>query len=329
MVGISGKQKGAAKPKAGRLALWAVAGFGTVTTVAVAALALTFAPATLELPSVTIGDLPPASPPAAMSISALPTGTYDSPAALTYRGGAWSETRHLAATALLVRHPKGNLLIDTGFGRNIDAHMRLIPPLQRTPHTKGVPAVNQLGAGGLRPADIAAIIPTHGHWDHVSGVDDFRGVPVMETAAGRRWIASRTQGTEVIASLKAVNYKLHDFDGGPYLGFPRSHDIYGDGSVVIVPAAGHTPDSVVVFVCLPSGVRYALIGDLVFQMEGVDIPAEKPWMLRRLIGENNIEVRQDIALIRAIREKFPQVHPLPAHDSRGFNAIPIFPEAAR
>ncbi|OZI61200.1 hypothetical protein CAL28_17855 [Bordetella genomosp. 11] len=329
MIRIWDRLKGVAKTRAGKIVLWAFAGLGTAALIAIAALALTFTPAKLELPAVAVGDLPPASPPATMSISALPTGTYDSPAALTYRGGAWFETRHLAATALLVRHPKGNLLIDTGFGRNIDAHIKLIPPIQRTPQTKGVPAVDQLAAGGVHPGDIAAIIPTHSHWDHVSGIDDFRGVPVMETAAGRRWIASKAEGTEVINSFQAVNYKLYDFDGGPYLGFPRSHDVFGDGSVVIVPAPAHTPDSVVVFVSLPTGVRYALIGDLVFQMEGIDIPAEKPWMLRWLIGENDIAVHKDIALVRAIREKFPQVHLLPAHDSRSFAAIPVFPASAR
>lgn len=329
MVRISDRLGGVAKTRVARIVLWAFAVLATVIMVAIAVLALTFRPARLELPAVNIGDLPPASPPASMSISALPTGTYDSPAALTYRGGAWSETRHLAATAILVRHPKGNLLIDTGFGRHIDEHIKLIPPMQRTPQTKGVPAVDRLAAGGVHPGDIAAIIPTHGHWDHVSGVDDFRGVPVMETATGKRWITSKAEGTEVINSLRGINYRLYDFDGGPYLGFPRSHDVFGDGSVVIVPAPGHTPDSVVVFVSLPSGARYALIGDLVFQMEGVDIPAEKPWMLRWLIGENNIVVRKDTALVRAIREKFPQIHPLPAHDSRSFGAIPVFPASAR
>jgi len=329
MIGIAGRLRGDARTRTGTIILWAFAALGTATLVAIAGLALTFAPAKLELPAVAIGDLPAASPPADLSISALPTGTYDSPAALTYRGGAWSETRHLAATALLVRHPRGNLLIDTGFGRNIDEHIKLVPPIQRTPQTKGVAAVDQLAAGGIHPSDVAAIIPTHSHWDHVSGVDDFRGVPVMESAAGRRWIASKAEGTEVINSFTAITYELYDFDGGPYLGFPKSHDVFGDGSVVIVPAPAHTPDSVVVFVSLPSGVRYALIGDLVFQMEGVDIPAEKPWMLRWLIGEDDVAVHEDIAVVRAIREKFPQIHLLPAHDARSFGVIPTFPTSAR
>ncbi|MEA1652917.1 MBL fold metallo-hydrolase [Nitrospirillum sp. BR 11164] len=328
MASLSGRLKAVAKMRAIKAAMWVLAGLGTATLVAVAGLALTFIPAKLDLPAVDVGDLPPASPPAGMSISALPTGTYGSPAALTYRGGSWSDVRHLAATAILVRHPKGDLLIDTGFGRNIDDHMRLIPPMQRTPQIKGLPAIDQLAAGGVHPGDIAAIIPTHSHWDHISGVDDFHGVPVMETAAGRHWINSKPKGSEVINSFRDINYKSYEFDGGPYLGFPRSHDLFGDGSVVIVPASAHTPDSVIVFVSLPSGDRYALVGDLVFQMEGIEIPAEKPWLLRWLIGENAIEMHRDIALVRAIREKFPQVHLVPAHDSLSFGTIPVFPASA-
>ena len=45
----------------------------------------------------------------------------------------------------------------------------------------------------------------------------------------------------------------YGFDGGPYLGFDRSHDLYGDGSLVIVPAPCHTSGSIVVFVTLPGG----------------------------------------------------------------------------
>jgi N-acyl homoserine lactone hydrolase len=101
--------------------------------------------------------------------------------------------------------------------------------------------------------------------------------------------------------------------------------VWGDGSVVIVPAPGHTPDSVVVFVSLPSGTRYAFVGDLVWQMVGFEIPADKPWMLRQLIGEDNNEVHKDIAIIRSAISKYPQIHAIPAHDAAAFRTIPVFP----
>jgi len=301
----------------------------TMVVIAIIGLALTFTSATLEVPTVEVGALPPASAPPDMSISALPTGSYESPAALAFRGGSWKDTRHFAATAVLIRHPKGNLLIDTGFGKNVDEHLKLIPAMQRSPHIKGVSAVDQLASGGIQPGDLAGVIPTHAHWDHISGLGDLAAVPVMVNAAGKRWIDSKAKGTEVVNSFRGINYKQYDFEGGPYLGFLRSHDVWGDGSVVIVPAPGHTPDSVVVFVNLPSGTRYALVGDLVWQMEGIEIPAEKPWMLRKLIGENDDEVDKDIALIRSAIKQYPQIHTIPAHDASAFRSIPVFPASAR
>jgi glyoxylase-like metal-dependent hydrolase (beta-lactamase superfamily II) len=306
-----------------------VAGLATVIVLAVSVSMLTLTAARLDVATVDVGALPPASPPADMSISALPTGTYDTPAIFAFRGGSWNDTRHFASTAVLVRHPKGNVLVDTGFGKNIDAHLKLIPWIQRSPHSKGVPAVDQLASGGIQPGALAGVIPTHAHWDHVSGLDDLRGVPVMVNAQGKRWIDTNAKGTEVINSFRGVNYTPYDFEDGPYLGFPRNHDVWGDGSVVIVPAPGHTPDSVVVFVNLPSGTRYAFVGDLVWQTEGLEIPAEKPWPLRRLIGEDDDEVRKDIALIRFVSKRYSQIHAIPAHDASAFRAIPVFPASAR
>jgi glyoxylase-like metal-dependent hydrolase (beta-lactamase superfamily II) len=264
-----------------------------------------------------------------MSVSALPTGTYETRAFFAFSGGAWGDLRQFAATALLVRHPKGNLLIDSGFGKNVDAQLKLIPFYQRTSYSKGIPVLTQLSAGGMQASDLAGVIPTHAHWDHISGVDDLVGVPLMVNVEGKRWIDAKSDGTEVLNSFHGVNFSLYDFEGGPYLGFMRSHDVWGDGSVVIVPAPGHTPDSVIVFINLPSGTRYALVGDLVFQSEGIDIPADKPWLMRRAIGENDEEVRKDIALIRSASKTYPQIHAIPAHDLSAFRAIPVFPAFAR
>lgn len=292
-------------------------------------LAITFLPSRIESEEAEVGALPDASPPASMSISALPTGTYETPALFAFRGGALSDLRQFAATSVLVRHPKGDLLIDAGFGKRVDTHLQLIPAVQRSPHIKGTSVFDQLAATGFDPRKLAGIIPTHAHWDHVSGVDDLRGVPVMLNAAGRATIAAKAKGTEVINSISGVNYRSYRFEGGAYLGFTRNHDVWGDGSVVVVPAPGHTADSVIVFVNLPSGKRFAFIGDLVWQSDGIELPAEKPWMLRWMIGEDKSEIRKDINLIRTAIRKYPQMKAIPAHDTRAFRALPIYPDAVR
>ncbi|MBC7989738.1 MAG: MBL fold metallo-hydrolase [Luteimonas sp.] len=294
----------------------------STASIAVLAAAFTFVPVTLALPPAQVGSLPPATPPAGMSIYALPTGEYEARASLAFRGGPWSEVRRFASTAVLITHPKGNVLIDAGFGRRVDEHMRLIPALQRSPHKALVAVADQLRAASIPINKIAAIIPTHVHWDHISGIDDLPDVPVLVTAAGKRSIDLGVVGTEVIKSFRNIKYQLYAFEDGEYLGFPSSHDVWGDGSIVIVPAPGHTSDSVVVFVALPSGVRYALIGDLVWQSEGFNLPAEKPWMLRRLIGENDQAVHMDIARLRAAVQKYPQIKVIPAHDMSATSSLP-------
>ena len=52
MIRIFDRLRGVAKTRAGKIVLWAFAGVGTATLVAIAALALTFTPAKLELPAV-------------------------------------------------------------------------------------------------------------------------------------------------------------------------------------------------------------------------------------------------------------------------------------
>lgn len=112
------------------------------------------------------------------------------------------------------------------------------------------------------------------------------------------------------------------FDGPGYLGFPRSHDVYGDGSVVIAFAGGHTNGSVVVFVCLPSGQWYALIGDLTWQMDGISRGAQRRWMMRRMADVDPQVVRQRLQKSIALRDVMQIV---PAHDVGAYAAIPRVP----
>mgnify|MGYP000744719557 CR=1 FL=1 len=129
----------------------------------------------------------------------------------------------------------------------------------------------------------------------------------------------------LMRSFKSLDYRKYEFDGGAYLGFPQSHDVWGDGSVVVVPAPGHTPGSVVVFLALPSGKRYALLGDLVWAMEGITLPAERPWLPRWLIGEDAAQVRENVTRLAAIHARYPEIELVPAHDMRALATLPHFP----
>lgn len=277
------------------------------------------------------GQLPPASPPEGMSLSALPTGLMKSQAGFAYRGGSLLEQRDFAMTPVLVRHPRGDLLFDAGFGSHVDSHVRTLPLLMQvtTQYEKSQSAADQLRAGGYDPKQLTAVVLTHAHWDHVSGLDSLPGVPVMVSTEERDFIQGGSEPVALAASLRQIRYLTYGFSSGEYLGFPRSHDVWGDGSVVLVPAPGHTPGSVLAFITLPSGARHVLLGDLVWQREGIDLPAERPWVSRWLLQEDRDQVRQAILQVAALQRRFPELNLLPAHDARAMAMLPVFPEVAR
>jgi glyoxylase-like metal-dependent hydrolase (beta-lactamase superfamily II) len=297
-----------------------VATFAGLAVAALAVLLVSFRAAPLPAPPPFAGPLPAARPPAGMEVVQLPTGITYRTAAVAYRGGSFFDRRDFVMTAVLVRHPRGDVLIDTGLGKNIDAQVTTMPRLFQwvAAYHRQRSAAEQMQAAGYDRRQLHAVLLTHAHWDHVSGLDELGETPVWVTAPEHRFIANGGALSAVARSLRDVRYQEYDFSGGEYLGFPRSRDLYGDGSIVIVPAPGHTPGSVIVFLNLPDGRRYALVGDLCWQREGILHREERPWLLRSLADGDAGGVRENLVRMAALAARFPNLVLAPSHDSRGF-----------
>ncbi len=275
-----------------------------------------------ELP--TTVAMPAANPPADMALYALPTGAMHSQAMFAYRGGAVGEPRDFAMTAYLVRHPRGDLLIDTGLGSQIVAQFAQLPWLMRATSEYSVtkPAADQLVAAGLPVDSLAGVLLTHAHWDHVSGLTDLPGVPVWLSRSEAKFVADGSEMAALAHSMPNLVLRPFDFNGEPYLGYPSSYDLWGDGSVVVLPASGHTPGSVHVLVTLPDQRRYFFVGDTVWQSEGISRPAERPWLARSLLAEDSSAVRAQVSHLAALHQRFPEIIMVPAHDARPTSSLP-------
>ncbi|WP_250033742.1 MBL fold metallo-hydrolase [Paractinoplanes maris] len=264
--------------------------------------------------------LPEASPPAELAIHHLPTGTYVTRAALAVKGGSFGDKRHFASSAVLVRHPQGDLLIDAGFGAGVAAHIAMLPRFVRAPYETGQTVSTQLDAAGYDRRRLLGVLPTHSHWDHVSGLDGLRDTPIWMNANERAYAASDPDGKVFRSVSEGHEIHQYGFEARPYLGFASSYDVHGDGSVVIALAGGHTTGSVIVFVVLPSGRRYAFIGDLTWQIDGIRRRVERPWLLSKLADSDPEQLRQGLGRMIAV-DGLMQI--VPAHDLGSYEGIPL------
>jgi len=269
---------------------------------------------------------PPAHPPAAMTISALPSGSTQSTAAMAFEGGRADDKRTFVAGAILVDHPKGRLLFDAGYGRDLAEHFKTAPAIMQATIKPQLtaPVAEQLAAGGVPPSSLKAVVLTHAHWDHVSGLQHFPDTPVWVSQAELDFVRSGDAGAALARKLGVKAYRAHDFPDGPYLGFPKSWDVFDDGSVVLVLAPGHTPGSIVAFVNPPDGRRYALVGDTAWQAEGVELPAQKPTLARSLVDHDGPGTWAMLQRLHAARQAVPGLIIVPAHDDGVWKTMPQF-----
>jgi glyoxylase-like metal-dependent hydrolase (beta-lactamase superfamily II) len=284
-------------------------------------LAWTFVKRPLPVPDATLTALPAAGAVDGVRVSIIGGAEMSAQEGFMVRGGSLMKPFITSIVAFVVEHPRGTLLIDAGVGRDVGEHYEATPLLMRTlAELSPVQAtVDALDARGIAPEAIEGIVLTHAHWDHVSGVDDLRSVPLWMTPEELAFARTDEIGGELYRRLEAsgpLELRELRFAGVPYGPFESSLDFFDDGSVIIVPMPGHTPGSVGVFVTDAEAKRVFLIGDTSWTKEGVDWPAEKPWLAKRLADSDAAGLREQLVLLNQLQGANPELLIVPAHDKR-------------
>jgi N-acyl homoserine lactone hydrolase len=80
----------------------------------------------------------------------------------------------------------------------------------------------------------------------------------------------------------------------------------------------------IIFVTLHNGTRYAFVGDLVWQLEGIALREERPWITRRSADSDAEGNRENVLRMIALKKRLPKPVIVPARDMRAFAGMPTF-----
>lgn len=164
----------------------------------------------------------------------------------------------------LVQHERGNVLFDSGIHPAIrtDPASRLgaaadsiTVELRPDDHVAG-----QLAKVGLRPTDVETVVQSHLHFDHAGGLEFLTHATVLVQRAELPFA--------YWPPIYQREYYLRaDFDHDLcWKELDGDHDVFGDGSIVVLATPGHTPGHQSLLVRLP-GRPVVLMSDATYLME--------------------------------------------------------------
>jgi len=155
----------------------------------------------------------------------------------------------LSDNCYLIHHAQGWFLWDTGLADAVAATPEGVSGANgalRLKRTKTLAA--QLDALGVKPGDIKGMAISHTHPDHIGNVELLPQTMLYVQKAEYEWPG------EGGAPRFKPEHPVTKLDG--------DHDVFGDGSVVIVSTPGHTPGHQSLFVKLAKTGPLVLSGDL-------------------------------------------------------------------
>ncbi|MBS4729018.1 N-acyl homoserine lactonase family protein [Mycobacterium sp. SM1] len=179
--------------------------------------------------------------------------------------------------AYLIEHPKGLVLFDTGLvpaaatdPEGVYGELAGLLGLRFRPEQ----AIDrQLAALGYATSDVRYVVVSHTHFDHSGGLYLF---PQAEFFVGQGDIRYAYWPDPA----GAVFFRRADIDAARMFRWREipgvDHDVFGDGSVVILFTPGHTPGELSLLVRLP-GRNFILTGDTVHLREALERVVPMPY----------------------------------------------------
>jgi len=245
-----------------------------------------------------------------LKVFALSCGALEFDRSLFFPGEAPGTRLVAPVSSYLVVHSKGRLIFDTGVhcDARTDPAGRLgkrIAELFKLRSGKDEDVVSQLALLGLTPADIDYVACSHFHFDHCGCNASFpRAVFLVQRAE------------LAIARSDRNRYNPRDWDlPVEYRELEGEHDVFGDGSVVLLPTPGHTAGHQSMWIRPAGSQQFLMTSDASYTREHLEktiLPGnsyDAPEMARSMEMLRNLRDRKGVTLLYG-------------HDAEQWRALP-------
>jgi N-acyl homoserine lactone hydrolase len=222
------------------------------------------------------------------------------------------QTGNLADPCFLIHHPNGWLLWDTGLPDSYESHSKEAASGMRLYRTQSL--LSELKMLNLTPADIAYVGFSHLHFDHSGNANLF---------TSSTWLLQRKELDYAMA--KPTPFGV---DPGTFSDYSKAkmnllngdYDVFGDGTVTILAAPGHTPGHQILLVKLNQKGNVILAGDLY---------ARRQSRKDRLVPSYNTSRAETLASMDRIERLAKNLNAtvIAQHATEDSALLPRFPEA--
>jgi glyoxylase-like metal-dependent hydrolase (beta-lactamase superfamily II) len=237
----------------------------------------------------------------------------------------------------LLERSDGLILVDTGLGTVTVRNPAEFPGIFYTMALsfrirEGEEAISRVKSLGYHATDVKHIILTHLHMDHVGGLGDFPDAEVHVTRQG--YNTMNEQAGKFMSFFHSGAFKhspkwqFNELDEKPFLGFPQSLDLFGDGNVVMVGTPGHTAGHIGVAITLKNEI-FLHLGDAALfedQFRNPSVVAIGAKIFRWKANSTPIKEMTSQKQIAAACGNIMGLHTICSHDAWTFERWPRFPE---
>jgi N-acyl homoserine lactone hydrolase len=198
-----------------------------------------------------------AQPLKSVRLYVIDCGTLDIPDTSPYRFKKEElASPRMSAPCFLVAHPKGTLMWDTGPVPDTNFKPGGGPGTMRYA-TSTMPLAARLAQIGYAPSDITYLAFSHFHWDHVGNGNLF---------ASATWLVPKAERDTMFADPPSPRTEPANFsalkNSKTVFITTDEYDVFGDKTVIIKAAPGHSPAHQVLFLKLRKTGPVVISGDL-------------------------------------------------------------------